>query len=143
MKRKNGFVEYDNFDDFYANVNSTDELKDFMVSEQERYGEKTKEQETEYKESDLDTFVDDALDFKQFYGSLAWLVFTLEENQLIRRNEIKIDNKLLGILDLTKQELYDTYDETYGNINLKELTRGVTAASSNQEWIQNLQDKRK
>ena len=114
-----------------------------MVSEQERYGEKTKEQETEYKESDLDTFVDDALDFKQFYGSLAWLVFTLEENQLIRRNEIKIDNKLLGILDLTKQELYDTYDETYGNINLKELTRGVTAASSNQEWIQNLQDNRK
>lgn len=135
-------VGYDNFDDFYANVNTTDELKDFVESEQEKYGEETEEEETEYKESDLDAFVDDALDFKQFYGSLAWLVFTLEENQLIRRNEIKIDNKLLGILDLTKQELYDTYDETYGNINLKELTRGVTTASLNQEWMQDLQDKK-
>ena len=125
-------VGYDNFDDFYANVNTTDELKDFMESEQEKYGEETEEEETEYKESDLDAFVDDALDFKQFYGSLAWLVFTLEKKQLIRRNEIKIDNKLLGILDLTKQELYDTYDKTYGNINLKELTRGVTAENKRQ-----------
>ena len=126
------------FDKLYS---SKDEFKEYMDEQQIKYGEKKEEDliSNETKEvtmnysSFMEDVVSEAEDFKRLYGTLAWLVFKLEDEKLLREREIRIDNRLLDRLDLTKVELNSLYDEKFAKMKLSEITRGIKSQSENKK----------